>query len=111
MAPTFLVPRFGVYNIMIPCVVICGCLVFWVLSLKTVVSTIVFAVLYGFFTGTCTFTFPLFPLVDPDFFSIDAGLFAPMVASLAKKDTEMGARLGICFGFTGLVVSFLVIFV
>ena len=81
VVPTFLVPRFGVYNIMIPCVIICGCLVFCVLALKTIASTIVFAILYGFFTGTCAFIFPLFSAVEFDFFnSIDAGLFAPMIA-------------------------------
>ena len=81
---------------------------FCVLALKTVASTIVFAVLHGFFTGTCAFIFPLFSAVDCDFLniSIDVGLLAPMISSLAKKDTEIGARLGICFGFTGLVVFF-----
>ena len=34
-----------------------------------------------------------------------------MISSHAKKDSEIGARLGICFSFTGLVVSyFFVIF-
>lgn len=27
------------------------------------------------------------------------GMFAPMVGSLAKEDSEIGARMGICFTF------------
>lgn len=29
----------------------------------------------------------------------DVGMFAPMVGSLAKEDSEIGARMGICFAF------------
>lgn len=32
---------------------------------------------------------------------LDVSLLSPMVASLAGKDSEIGARLGICFTFTG----------
>ncbi|KAF5384219.1 hypothetical protein D9615_003456 [Tricholomella constricta] len=82
--PNLLVARLGVFNVMVPSVFISGVLVFCILGLKNAAGTIVFAVLYGFFSGAY------------------ASLLSPMIASLAKKDTEIGARLGICFTFTGL---------
>ncbi|KAK0203766.1 hypothetical protein DFS33DRAFT_830202 [Desarmillaria ectypa] len=36
------------------------------------------------------------------FVTLDMGLFAPMIGSLTRKDSEIGARMGICFTFTGL---------
>ncbi|KAG6853434.1 hypothetical protein C0991_004434 [Blastosporella zonata] len=81
--PNLLVARMGVLNVMIPCVLISGLLAFCTAALKNVVGTIMFAILYGFFSGAY------------------ASLLSPMIASLAKKDTEIGARLGICFTFTG----------
>jgi hypothetical protein len=43
----------------------------------------------------------IYYLIRADGWHIDVGIFAPMVASLAKDDGEIGARLGICFTFTG----------
>ncbi|KAG6907710.1 hypothetical protein DXG01_007728 [Tephrocybe rancida] len=80
--PTLLVARMGVFNTIIPFVLISGLLVFCTSALKDAVGTIVFAILYGFFAGA------------------HAGLLSPMISSLAKQDSEIGARLGICFTFT-----------
>jgi len=82
--PNLLVARSGIFNVMIPCVIASGLLVFCFLLLKNAAGTIVFAVLYGFFSGAY------------------ASLLSPMIASLAKQDSEIGARLGVCFAFTGL---------
>lgn len=35
----------------------------------------------------------------------DVGLLAPMIGSLAANDSEIGARLGICFTFTGVSLN------
>ncbi|KAF8888860.1 major facilitator superfamily domain-containing protein [Infundibulicybe gibba] len=81
--PNLFAYRFGVFNLIIPCVVITGVLIFCLLAVHNTAGTFVFAILYGFFSGAYT------------------GLLAPMVASLAKQDTEIGARLGTCFFYTG----------
>ncbi|KAL0945825.1 hypothetical protein HGRIS_012109 [Hohenbuehelia grisea] len=82
--PNFLVHRFGVYTVVIPCVVVCAVLNFCTLGIHTAAGTLLFAVLFGFFSGAYI------------------GLFAPMIASLARNDAEMGSRMGICFTFTGI---------
>lgn len=33
---------------------------------------------------------------------LDASLLAPMISTTAESDSEIGARLGICFTFTGI---------
>ena len=32
---------------------------------------------------------------------LDIGLLAPVIGSTANNDSEIGARLGVCFTFTG----------
>lgn len=81
---TILVRPFGVFNLMIFSMLVLGILVFCALVIKDVPGTVVFSILYGFFTGAY------------------AGLLGPMLASLAKTDSEIGARVGLCFTFTGL---------
>ncbi|KAF8916732.1 major facilitator superfamily domain-containing protein [Mucidula mucida] len=81
---TAFIPQLGVFNVVIPCLVICAVLIFCLLVVKTVAATFTFAVLYGLFSGAYV------------------GIFAPMVGSLAKDDSEIGARMGICFSVTGL---------
>ncbi|EDR10646.1 uncharacterized protein LACBIDRAFT_317337 [Laccaria bicolor S238N-H82] len=84
IVPNLFVYRFGVYNVIIPCVFIAAILVICTLAVNTAIGTLIFAVLYGFFSGAY------------------ASMLPPMVSSLAKNDGEMGARLGVCFTFTGL---------
>ncbi|KAK0458984.1 major facilitator superfamily domain-containing protein [Desarmillaria tabescens] len=79
-----IVPWIGIYNVIIPCVGICSILIFCSIAVKTVAATFSFATLYSLFAGGYM------------------ELFAPMVGSLARKDSEIGARMGICFTFTGL---------
>ncbi|KAK0435214.1 major facilitator superfamily domain-containing protein [Armillaria borealis] len=78
-----IVPWIGIYNVVIACVGICSILIFCSIAVKTVAATFTFAALYGLFAGGYM------------------GLFAPMIGSLARKDSEIGARMGICFTFTG----------
>jgi MFS family permease len=82
--PNLLVPRFGPFNVVIPCALITTILIFCTLAVKDVAGTIVFAILYGFFSGSYI------------------GLLAPVVGSTADNDSEIGARLGVCFTFTGI---------
>jgi hypothetical protein len=55
--PNMLASRIGVFNVVIPCVAISGILVFCSLAVKDVAGTVVFALLYGFFSGACKSTF------------------------------------------------------
>ncbi|KAF8810257.1 MFS general substrate transporter [Phlegmacium glaucopus] len=81
--PNLFVYRFGPFNVIIPCVLIASALVFCTLAVKDVAGTMVFAILYGFFSGSYI------------------GLLAPVIGSTAVNDSEIGARLGVCFTFTG----------
>ncbi|KXN84420.1 Riboflavin transporter MCH5 [Leucoagaricus sp. SymC.cos] len=82
--PNLLVHHFGVFNVVIFCILTSSILVFCTLAVKDVAGTVIFSILFGFFSGSY------------------AGMLAPMVSSLAETDKEIGARLGICFTFTGL---------
>ncbi|KAF8888857.1 major facilitator superfamily domain-containing protein [Infundibulicybe gibba] len=82
IVPNLFAYRFGVFNAIIPSTAATGVLIFCLLAVHNVAGTFVFAVLYGFCSGA------------------QIGLIAPMVASLSKQD-EVGARLGICFFYTG----------
>ncbi|PFH48946.1 hypothetical protein AMATHDRAFT_148803 [Amanita thiersii Skay4041] len=83
IVPNLVVHRSGVFNAVIFCTIACSALVFCDLAVKNAVGIVMFALVYGFFNGTY------------------AGLVAPMAASLAKNDSEIGARMGVCFTFTG----------
>ncbi|TFK28333.1 MFS general substrate transporter [Coprinopsis marcescibilis] len=82
--PNLFVYRFGAFNIVIPCVFVAAILVFCTLKVDNAAGTMVFAILYGFFSGAY------------------ASLLPPMINSLSKSDSEIGSRLGVCFTFTGL---------
>ncbi|KAG6910729.1 hypothetical protein DXG01_008260 [Tephrocybe rancida] len=82
--PNIVVPRFGVFNVMIFCMTTLAILIFCMLLVKDIPGTVIFSLLYGFFSGAY------------------AGVLSPMIASLAKTDAEIGARIGLCFTFTGV---------
>ncbi|KAF9045397.1 major facilitator superfamily domain-containing protein [Panaeolus papilionaceus] len=82
--PNLFVHKTGPFNMIIPCIFISALLVFCTLAVDNAPGTIIFAILYGFFSGSYI------------------SLLAPVIASTATKDSEIGARLGVCFTFTGL---------
>ncbi|KAF4576230.1 hypothetical protein EYR36_001175 [Pleurotus pulmonarius] len=84
IVPNFIVGRFGVFNVVIPCAAACAILNFCALAVNNAAGTIIFAIMFGFFSGAYI------------------GLLAPMISSLARNDAEIGARMGICFTFTGM---------
>ncbi len=100
-----IVPWIGIYNVVIACVGICSILIFCSIAVKTVAATFTFAVLYGSFAGGCMCGNSLDCNTHSSFITLDMGLFAPMIGSLARKDSEIGARMGICFTFTGKLWS------
>ncbi|PPQ63899.1 hypothetical protein CVT24_010366 [Panaeolus cyanescens] len=84
VVPNLFVHKTGPFNMIIPCIFVSALLVFCTLAVDNAPGTIIFAILYGFFSGSYI------------------SLLAPVIASTATKDSEIGARLGVCFTFTGL---------
>jgi hypothetical protein len=70
--PNILADRYGPYNVLIPCTVMCAVLMFCMFAITTVTGMIVFAIFYGFFSGA--------------FLS----LFGPCIAILSKDPSEIG---------------------
>ena len=54
IVPNLFAARFGPFNVVIPCVLTASVLVFCTLVVKDMAGIIVFAILYGFFSGSCT---------------------------------------------------------
>lgn len=55
VVPNLFVYRFGVYNMIIPCIFTAAILVFCTFAVKDVVGTMIFAIFYGFFSGACQY--------------------------------------------------------
>ncbi|RXW20849.1 hypothetical protein EST38_g4991 [Candolleomyces aberdarensis] len=51
--PNLFVYRYGVFNVLVPCVATASVLVFCTLAVKDAAGTLIFAILYGFFSGAC----------------------------------------------------------
>lgn len=86
LLPNFIADKIGPINTLIPCTVCAGILCFVWIAIDNHGGTIVFAVLYGFFSGT--------------YVSIP-----PACISMMTKDMSIiGTRLGMCFCFAGLGV-------
>ncbi|KAJ3808529.1 MFS general substrate transporter [Lentinula aff. lateritia] len=78
--PNILSQKFGVFNTLAFCTLACSILIFALLGVdKSVAALVIFAILYGFFSG--------------GFIS----LLAPVIASLARDESEMGIRLGLAY--------------
>ncbi|KAG0699131.1 MFS general substrate transporter [Suillus ampliporus] len=82
--PNFLGDIIGPFNVMIPCTIMSGGLLFLMFAATNLGGTIAFGILYGFFSG--------------GFIS----LITPAAASFSKDINEIGIRIGI----TSFVISF-----
>jgi len=71
-----------VVNAVLACSMSCAILIFCILAVNNAVGVVLFAAMYGIFSGAY------------------AGLLGPMLALLAKSDSEIGERMGICFSLT-----------
>jgi MFS family permease len=86
LLPNFIADKIGPINTLIPCTACAGILCFVWIAINNHAGTMVFAVLYGFFSGT--------------YVSIP-----PACISMMTKDMSIiGTRLGMCFFFSGLGV-------
>ncbi|KDR72268.1 hypothetical protein GALMADRAFT_253094 [Galerina marginata CBS 339.88] len=84
LASGFLAAIFEIGNLVIIATASCGILIFSMISLSSVVSVVLIAIFYGFFSG------------------IFVALMGPMVANLADDVSEIGLRMGVGFTLAGL---------
>ncbi|KAG6836409.1 hypothetical protein H0H93_008210, partial [Arthromyces matolae] len=84
LIPNFIALHLGVVNVMIFCMTSLGIMTFCLLAITNVPGTVMFAIFYGFFSGSYS------------------GVVAAMIASLANRDSEIGARIGLCFAVIGI---------
>ncbi|KAB2572588.1 Aspyridones efflux protein apdF [Lasiodiplodia theobromae] len=77
--PNVLADRIGPFNTLFPCALLCSVLVFCLIPISSLGSTIVFCILYGFFSGT-------FVSLPP-----------PAIVSLTPDRSKIGTRLGTAF--------------
>jgi len=82
--PNYFADRVGPFNVIVPVTLGCAVLLFALFGVKDIAGTVVFAILFGFFSGAYL------------------SLCAPCVASLARDTSEIGARFGPAY----LITSF-----
>ncbi|EGN91613.1 hypothetical protein SERLA73DRAFT_118356 [Serpula lacrymans var. lacrymans S7.3] len=82
--PNFLADSWGPFNVMIPCTIVSGGLIFLMFVAHTVGGAVAFGILYGFFSG--------------GFISI----ITPAAASFSRDLNEIGLRIGV----TSFVIGF-----
>ncbi|MCJ1449766.1 hypothetical protein MMC28_000094 [Mycoblastus sanguinarius] len=81
--PNFLADKTGPLNVAAPFTAVCALLGFCWVAIESTAGLVVFAVLYGFFTGT--------------FIS----LCGPCIASLSPNLSALGTHMGMSFGLSG----------
>ncbi|KAF9240049.1 MFS general substrate transporter [Melanogaster broomeanus] len=82
--PNFLADHFGPFNVMIPCTLVSAGIMFLMFAATSAAGTIVFGILYGFFSG--------------GFISI----ITPAIASFSRDINEIGTRIG----FSSFLIGF-----
>jgi hypothetical protein len=51
--PNLLIHRFGIFNVVIFCNIVCSILIFCTLAIHDITGTVVYSALFGFFSGSC----------------------------------------------------------
>ncbi|PCH39042.1 MFS general substrate transporter [Wolfiporia cocos MD-104 SS10] len=87
LVPNALADRFGVFNVICPSNVIAGAVLFAFFGATSVGAVVVFALIYGFFSGAF------------------ASMITPTLAALTKDPGDMGFRLGLGY----FVMSFAIL--
>ncbi|KAF5316240.1 hypothetical protein D9619_006787 [Psilocybe cf. subviscida] len=82
--PTIIADRTGVFTLLVPCTLACGVINFSVIAVKDAAGAVIVAILYGFFSGAAI------------------SLLGPMLANISTNMSEVGARIGLCFGIGGI---------
>ncbi|KAJ7120209.1 major facilitator superfamily domain-containing protein [Mycena epipterygia] len=81
LLPNFVADRVGPYNMMIPCLVMSAALTFGIFGLRSFAGIVVFAVLYGFWSGSYV------------------SLIPTLIVQSASHCGEHGTRMGVAFTF------------
>ncbi|KAJ7080941.1 major facilitator superfamily domain-containing protein [Mycena belliarum] len=84
LLPNFIADRVGPYNMMIPCLAISSALAFSIFGIKTVADVVVFAILYGFWSGSYV------------------SLVPSLILSTAGNPGEYGTRMGVAFSIVSV---------
>ncbi|KAI0633743.1 MFS general substrate transporter [Trametes polyzona] len=84
LSPGWFANRLGVHNISVTATFCCAVLILGMIGLGSVASVVVIAIIYGFFAGTYI------------------AMLAPLLAHLTDDLSELGARMGIAFAFSGI---------
>jgi MFS family permease len=87
--PSFIADTYGALNVLIPCALAAGALCLSWIAIKDVAGLIVFAILYGFFSGA--------------FLSLPPTIVVHLSPSLRVVGTRMGMALGV--GSFGLLIG------
>ncbi|KAJ7722850.1 major facilitator superfamily domain-containing protein [Mycena metata] len=82
--PNFIADRVGPYNMMIPCLAISSALLFSIFGLKTCAGVIIFAALYGFWSGSYV------------------SLIPSLIIQSAAHCGEHGTRMGVAFSLVSV---------
>ncbi|KAJ7800464.1 major facilitator superfamily domain-containing protein [Mycena olivaceomarginata] len=82
--PNFVADRVGPYNMLIPCLAISSALIFSIFALKTCAAIIVFAALYGFWSGSYV------------------SLIPTLIVQSASHCGEHGTRMGVAFSLVSV---------
>ncbi|KAI0047511.1 MFS general substrate transporter [Auriscalpium vulgare] len=84
VVPTIFADRVGVFKLIVPCTLMCGVIVFAMIGVTDAVGAYMIAIFYGFFSGATI------------------SLAGPMFANLSTDVSEIGARIGVAYGISGL---------
>ncbi|KAJ7026804.1 major facilitator superfamily domain-containing protein [Mycena alexandri] len=82
--PNFVADRVGPYNMMIPCLAISSALIFSIFGLKTCAGVVIFAALYGFWSGSYV------------------SLVPTLIVQSATHCGEHGTRMGVAFSLVSV---------
>ncbi|KAJ7314269.1 MFS general substrate transporter [Mycena albidolilacea] len=84
LMPSFLADRYGPANIIIPCGLLSGTIMWALLSVRSIASVTIFALIYGFTSGAYI------------------SLSTPTIAAFSSSPNDIGLRIGIFCFFLGL---------
>ncbi|KAJ7216326.1 major facilitator superfamily domain-containing protein [Mycena pura] len=84
--PNFVADRVGPYNMMIPCLAISSALMFSIFAVKSCAAVVVFAVLYGFWSGSYV------------------SLIPTLIVQSASHCGEHGTRMGVAFSIVSIAM-------
>ncbi|KAJ6562335.1 major facilitator superfamily domain-containing protein, partial [Mycena capillaripes] len=84
LLPNFVADRVGPYNMLIPCLAISSALTFSIFGLKTCAGIVVFAALYGFWSGSYV------------------SLIPTLIVQSASHRGEHGTRMGVAFSIVSM---------